>query len=284
MSRKLDSSFLQELAMAPTYRSFLSLLLQKRGAKAQLCRRAGFTSRSYLSELVAGKKGLSRDALSRVKTALNLPKPLPQLFENLVYQSEPSLRPSKFSEQSLQDQIAQIRHEVVNQVHRPIDKAEIVKPCVKSPQLFQVYAALGLPSEGASEKEVSLRTGLSPRQVNRHLKQLLELKAITQKGDRYFAPASQADNINMEDSKSLSEMVRLVSQDIQKNRDNILSDLNSLTVYSAFSVQKNHLPQLKKKLQAAIYGVLDEYQDDRGNCVQQIFISLHGNPFVDSQS
>ena len=123
-------------------------------------------------------------------------------------------------------------------------------------------------------------SGLGARQIERHIQELLKLKAVIQKGDRYFAPVSQADSLEMTDLQSLSEMLRQVTYDIQKNRERILKEKNSLSIYSAFSVRSENVPDLKIKLQAAIYGILDDFQDDSGNQVQQVFISLHGNPFV----
>lgn len=279
MKRKLDPALIQRLVETKSYQQFLQVLLEPRGASAQLARRAGFNSRSYLSELMAGKKGLSQDSFNRIKTGMGLPRSLTQLFEALVYQSESQLRPARYSSEQIHDLISQALREIKTQPSP--GNSELARACVRSPQVFQIYAALGLPSEGATLEEIMLRTSLSARQVKVHLKKLLERNIIVHQADRYYAPVSQADHLGIHETEDLSEMVKLVTQDIQKSRNEILKDANSLTVYSAFSVQKRNLPELKKKLQAAIYGVLDEYQDDRGNNVQQIFISLHGNPLQD---
>ena len=283
MGTKIASDVLTELSKSPSAQTFLNTLLKARGAKAKLSRRAGFTSRSYLTELLNGKKGLSRDSLLRLKSSIKLPKPWPQFFEFLAWQSDPKLRPAHQTDLSVAETIKQLRYELKN---RSIDSREknSAANCIKSPQLFQVYAALGPPTVGATVLEIAARTKLAPRQITKYLNKLINAEAAVQRGDLFFAPISQADNLTIKNDLDLSEMVKLVTHDIHKNRDQILKEPHSLTIYSAFSVHRENLPQLKDKLQAAIFAVLDQFQDDQGDLVQQVFISLHQTPFSVNES
>ena len=52
----------------------------------------------------------------------------------------------------------------------------------------------------------------------------------------------------------------------------------NLNLYSAFSIRRDQMPKLKKALQKAVFDVLDEYQDDNGDCVEQIFLSSFRTP------
>lgn len=265
------------LVAAVNFREFLILVLPVVNQnQAAISRRAGFSSRSYFSEILSGKKGLSKDSLARLKTALRLPKLWAQFFDYLVFSEYPKLGPTSLTGEKIATRLQQLRKDLTQQPAEP-DISRVLA-YVHRPQVFQVYAALGDISLGASLNEIMQRTGLSQQAVHRALSQLLEFKAAEQKGDRFFAFASQADALNLNQPGALAEMLGTVCSDLQKNKDKIVSVPTNLTVYSAFSVQKEQLPLLKQRLQEAVFDVLDEFQVDRGNQVQQIFLSLHGKP------
>ena len=268
------------LAHAKDYREFLNLVIVEmesetgRGVKATICRKAGFGSRSYLSEILSGKKGLSRDAMLRLKTALKLTGSLAKLFEALVIKEHPMIEP-KTDLIRLNQKITELRGELKNLT---VSSQKNIKPDLNRPEFFQIYAALGAWDKGASLDEISNRTGLSTRIIKSVLLLMIKKEIVELKQDRYFALSSKVDDISSKDFESVSLMVRKVCSTIHRNSAALVKDEVNLNLYSAFSIRRDQMPKLKKALQKAVFDVLDEYQDDNGDCVEQIFLSSFRTP------
>ena len=275
--RQIDPAAKEKLLVAQDYRKFLKILIEDstsgRGEQAKLSRKAGFFSRSYLSELLAGKKGLSRDSASRLRSALQLPKYWGNYFDCLVWLEHPDLRPKNLQQENIKSKISQIRSDLKNSTENMSIEKTVTQQLHRL-QVFQIYAALGTESTGASLVEIAMRTKLSDSVIEKALRQLLDTKAITLKDDRYFAFANKADVLNLSGKSDLAELIRLITLDLQKKREDIVKSPTSLTVYSAFSVHSSKRMALRERLQEALYEVMDEFQDDSGDKVEQIYLNL----------
>lgn len=274
----MNSELLTLLAATTDYRNFLKVYItdlektRGRGSKALLSRRVGFSSRSYLSEVLSGKKGLSRDTMRKIKSSLKLGPLIGKYFELLVFHSHPHLSP-KTSIDSLQEKLILLRKEILSSSIN-----QEVNPDFNFPELFQVYAALGTQTSGANFSEIQFRTHLPEELVKKHLGLLMDRKQVEQKGERFFATSSTVDDFSGNDPDAIAFMVKKVGLSISKNSEHLIKNKDNLNFYSAFSIKKKDLPQLKKDLQSAIVNILDEYQNDDGDCVEQIFVSLFQNP------
>ncbi len=277
--QKLDRAQFIPLMKAQNYREFLSACLAKTakgnyGTQAHISRKAGFASRSYLSEVITGRKGLSRDAMLRLKLALDLPSPLAQMFETLVFLSHPQLQMEPLKASELEKQLNLIRRQIRTEGFR----GAIAKPFLKQPEVFQVYAALGTETRGASLAEIKFRTRLPESFIQTALKLLIDGGAVRSKLTRYFAITDKADLFASENAEEVAAMVRQVCGNIQKNSQQIVSEPGNLNVYSAFSIRRSQIPKFKKRLREALEKVMDEFQDDSGESIQQVFISSFRKP------
>jgi uncharacterized protein (TIGR02147 family) len=276
-----NSTLVRELSKATDYRKYLITIMDAherargRGTKALISRRAGFASRSYLTEILNGKKGLSRDAMVRIRTALKLRGPLAKFFECLAALEHPEIRIHEMNPARLREKIKSLRTELTNFSE---EQNKIASPHLQNPEIFQVYAALGPEAVGATIQEVLFRTKISESMARKGLGQLISSGAVLKNKDRYHAVASKTDALSSQDEIAISEMIQKVCASIQKNRQQIVADKKSLGIYSAFSVRREKIGELKKSLEAALFEVLDEYQDDSGDCVEQVFLSLFRRP------
>ncbi len=277
---QVNLELLEKLSHAGDYRSFLNLLLddlKKRkglGVRADISRKAGFASRSFLTEVLSGKKGLSRDAMQRLKVALKLTGHIGKLFEALVYKSHPNIQPSQKTSREIDLAIAGLSNQILKNKNNP----ELARPHLTRPEVFQVYAALGTENLGADLEEIKRKTGLTSVPIRTALKSLVESKAVRVSEGRYFAISANADSLNYENRAALAEMIHKVCSGIQRNRKQMVEDRKNLNIYSAFSVNRNRVFDLKKDLEKALMSVLDEYQDDSGDSVEQVFLSLFNTP------
>lgn len=271
----LEQSLYTDLANAEDARSFLkkALALQyHRQGKVNISdfsRRAGFTSRSYLSEYLAGKKALSRESLQKIKTALKIPKPYIKIFVLLVAQDQPGLLPERLENiPAKMEALKKAAYQQDAALSRVTDSDKIV--CKRN--LFRIYAGLGGETQGASLFEIIERTGLHLSDVSEGLQLLLQENIVVSKNQRFYAISTQVDFLKIGVSQSFSLLVKGMASEIRNEAENILAQNENFLFYSAFSLQKYELPLFKEKLRDAIYGVMDQFQKDDGNHVQQVFL------------
>jgi len=274
-----SSTIIDELITSESFRTCLSLSLKlhyfNRGKKVNLSdfsRKADFAARSYVSELLSGKKGLSRDTLSRITHALAIPRPYIQLLESLAHLENPGLRSKEITERILEKKIRDLRKSARTlDLHK--SEAQMASPII-NPQVFEVYASLGTLDDGATLSEIITRSALSPSDIKRSLSILLKAELVRQEDDRYFAVSSQADFFGLKTHQGLGSLVSSVCKDIDSRREEILNDSANLVFHTAFTVDLSRRNQLKVKLREAIFKVLDEFQNDDGDRTQQLFVSL----------
>ena len=275
--RLVDEQSKDKLLSSDDYRKFLRILIEdsnvNRGEQAKLSRKAGFSSRSYLSEILAGKKGLSRDSASRLKSALQLPRFWGSYFDCLVWLEHPELSPKNVHPENIKSKLAQLRTDIGNTTNNDLLEKKVGQ-FLQKPQVFQIYAALGTAACGAVISDVVQRTNLSQPLIEKTLRLMIESGVVIKKGRRYFAEVSKADALNFKNKAELSELIRLITTDLNKKREVIANSATSLTVYSAFSVHSSKRLALKERLQEAVFEVMDEFQDDSGDHVEQIFLNL----------
>lgn len=276
MNIPVDSAY-NELLEIHDARAFLKKALEVRYRKkgkvnlADFSRRAGFSSRSFLSEYLAGKKGLSRESVGQLKMALKLPKPYLDLFSLLVGKDQPELLTRRLSVDEIEKQVGSIKVSLARQTEALMqikDPARLLSRLT----LFRVFASLGTEEEGASLHEVSTRSNLNPESVLDTLQFLINEGAITTQNGRYYARSNQIDLLKIADAASLADLTRSICTQIRAEANDIVSDSRNNVLFTSFSMQSHQLPELKEKLREAIFGVLDQFQDDRGDCVHEVFV------------
>lgn len=270
---------LRELAHKTSFVSFLEEALQyhyQSKGKVNLSdfsRRAGFSSRSYMCELLAGRKGLSRDSLLRIKSTLKLPKKHLQLLELLAYNEDPRLSSGVTSRHALKQKLEIARTAVLND--ETSDKAHTrYAKFAGQTQLHRVYAALGTPREGATLSDINARTRLALPAIEQALSALKAEGLCIQNCDRYYASQNKVEILSTQQQEELFGLTQDVCTQIKKQARQIATSDSQLLLYSAFPVCRSELPKIKRRIREAITAIIDEVQDDSGDQVEQIFISM----------
>ncbi len=260
--------------------SFLKIALEIQYKKygrvniSDFSKRGGFSSRSYISELLAEKKGLSRDAILRIRSALKFPKPVLDVFELLAYRSAPALRPTTLSVTALDEKLRAARAAARGlSQSRTLGKAK--STFIRDFRLYQIYAALGTLEHGASIQEIIARTNMAEKMADSCLQLLISEGVIEYREGRYYAVATKMDYFGLKSSDGLGNLISEVCQNIKSRRHELIDDPLNALFFTAFSTSSNRLPELRTKLKDAIFNVLDEYQVDDGDCVRQLLFSLY---------
>lgn len=241
---------------------------------ADFSRRAGFSSRSYVSELMAGKKGLSKDSIRRMREALRLPKNLGALMELLALRENPKLARSEASLKELELRITELRRKISEGTKPPPVRS--VERMFSQPKVLQVFAALGSPSKGASRTQIAGRTGLNQASIGSALKILLSEGAAFEKDSKYYCTQNQIDLFGLKSKDGLKTLVTQACAEVQRKSESLLASRSNLMFYTTLSVDSHRLPSFRQHLKEAIYEVLDRYQNDEGDCVMQVLFSAYG--------
>lgn len=257
-------------------REFLKLALElqyPRGLNlADFSRRAGFSSRSFLSLFLSGKKGLSRDSLERIKSALSLPKEYRLLFSYLAAVDCPSLQKDFKLPRPIATEIISLRQKLQKDYETKSSLAKFPET-LKHKELFTLYASLGTESQGAELPEILFKSKLSEKVTFEGLQILTENGLARIENNRYFPVSSKIDFFDLKEPQLIS-LTKDVSSGIQKDADKILQDSENLMLYFAFSMNPAQRKALKARLKELITSTLDEFQDDAGSRVSHLFICL----------
>jgi uncharacterized protein (TIGR02147 family) len=244
-----------------------------RGAQSSLSRNCGFKSRSYLNEILKGKKAVSKITLSKLKRGLKLPIELIQYFEHLVNYNQSNNIPDGSSE-SLKHLRNQLEHQLS---YNPSKDFNLTQP-----EVFQVYAGLGSIQDGSTIDEIRLKTGLSLENVEQYLKILCKEGLALEREKKYYPLISKVDKLSQINNHEMIQMIQKVSIHLAKKSKKQVHVLNELNLYFALSLDSNKMNNFKESLKLAVLKVLDEFQDDKGDKVVQVYCHSSFTPFETS--
>ncbi len=266
----LDLEDNSELYKIKEFRAFLkkALLLQYQNKinYSDFTRKCGFKSRSTIREIVEGKKGLSTESLHKILTHLNIDRNLKNYFKNLVYLEFPNLSNDKCSIEERKLKIDQIKN-FFNNSNEKIDDLYSTKTLV-----YRIFAILG--SNPKSLEEISLLLNTNEKIITKHLKDLMKTKLISYKDNLFQANLDKIDNENFSNEQTINLLVRNLCKEIPIIKENSNKNNNDFYYYAALSIDRCKQREMRNKIREAIFQILDEYQDDSQDHVQEIFISL----------
>ncbi|MEK7355060.1 MAG: hypothetical protein AAB250_01325, partial [Bdellovibrionota bacterium] len=177
------------------YRSFLAAALdvlsstQKRGkfSQAAFARKAGFKSRGFTKEVIAGRKRITSQSFPKFSKALQLPRLVATVFKLLVLHDEPDFNAEGLSTERIEKLLVEARERLRAEL-AVADRGDEVSQMVHGHRhVLAVYAVLGNRERGASFDDIVRRTGLQSALCRRVLDQLLSQNLAEAKGDRYVS-------------------------------------------------------------------------------------------------
>ncbi len=257
-----------------------SLALQyskkKRVNYSDFSMRAGFASRSYLTELLKGKKGLSHDSLMKIKSGLKLPKSYLALLELLALQDYPELRPKTLTIDLLNKKLTKARRTCRA---KRIEKGAVheLSSLAGRSETYQVYASLGSEEKGASLDQIHLRSRLPEKSIEKSLELLIKENIVEKKEERFYAKANSLSLFGLKSDEGLSELFGQVCRQIIENRKQLTDDETNSIFYTSFSMNECDFVRFKVKMKEAIFSVVEEFQEDDGDSVRQLFFSSFTN-------
>ncbi len=237
---------------------------------AEASRRAGFASRSFLRDVVGGRKSLSLASLERTSRALSLTGNWKRYFTALVLASLDGPGKHETKLQRLREQLARpatVELEISSSKRREIRN-------YLSNSVPVVFAACGSIAEGASEREISARTGLGMVVIGRALTQLMALNLIQAKNERFYPLNSHLALSKLGgDSFFRADYAGALKRTAERFRVSA-EDGKSLFFLSSFSVDRERLPALNQRLRELMLEFVNEVETPSGDGVAELVLGV----------
>ncbi len=263
------------------YRDFLSKLFiasskeAKKFNYAAFSRKAGFTSRSFVREVVDGRKRLTSFSFPKFLKALSLPVPLRNYFTYLVWLEESELNHDKLSSEQIHQKIEEIRQRLSQSLLAAENSNSISTALFKSYQVLEVYSALASRGPGTELSEVESTTGYETRVCLQVLRYLVSQKVVLEQAGKFKAlnPHAVYSSVGTEDGiktvflDSLSVLKRKATSR-WKGEDQLYSQ-------SFFSVPRKRLPELRKRLRDVLHEFIETYETDEGDCIGKLLVGFY---------
>lgn len=270
----MNPIWIKQVAECENYRDLLKLQLsQPTGKKpkswAGLAKSAGFSSKSFLRDMLAGKKRLTARSLPKVIKAFKLEGDVQVLFEYLVKREEEDIRQASETESFIKKQLSKTRRRILNQ-GQPQTHTKIYE----IPMLIDVYAALGSTTNGVTVESVAKKTKFSITQIHNCLATLIDYELVRKTGVRYLPTENHLifNKLGSEDAfKSFYEA--LLHEALGATGDRFKSE-QDLFFASVLSVKKTQLPEIRHALRNTLLRFIDENEDEDGESLVHLSTTL----------
>jgi len=227
---------------------------------ADLARKMGFSSRSFVRQLMIGNRRPNLQNCRQISQGLGLSSEASDYFELLIVAENQQLDPVAF-DKKLNEAELKLRRSLDKGV-RQIRKTDPI-PFERWPF---IYASLGSPKQGRTLPEIVEMSGQNKTVCFEILEALQKKEMIhwDSKQQRYFAKEEIIEIGELGNSKILKNLYKLIALETLRRVDSDLSGGQALFHSSVFSVRKEQMPQLTKDLNKVLSAYMCSAEDSEG--------------------
>lgn len=267
------------LLQAANYREFIRLCMQGAGSSrplsfAELSRRAGFSSRSYPSDVVSGYRRITAASLPGFIKALKLKGDLKNYFVLLVSREETDLQPLGLAKEQVNKNLAKVRERLQSRFEGSAETSEKV---YSHKYWLEIYAALGDPTSGASLAEILTKTKIAKTECAEALLKMTEAGLVRQepRSQRYFAVENHisfdelggAGFFRKHFISSLQELSRQATEESFSKQDRLF-------LTSVFSISQDRAEEFRKELRDLMVRFVDSSENPKGDSVAKLVVGF----------
>lgn len=275
--------FEDQLLLARNYREFLHLFFTKKRSWDRplaltfqgFANRSGFASKSFLKDVIAGRKRLTRNSFEATVLGLGLSKTWANYLEALIGREESSFQNHLLTQNYFEEQLRLIKNRIKKKKTATTfhPKSPVVQIFLE-PYFPEVYASLGTVKSGAELKKILKRTALSTEQVINILNKMIEAGLVIKKEDKYI-PLAEALDVKEMKSSQVFQKDYFRSLDKAKMRfQKQVDSKQSLFLTQTFSVSSLQLSLLKNDLANLINDFASEAEDADGDTIAELNLSF----------
>ncbi len=280
MQKEIETLLIKDFLNSNSYRDFLSKFFKTKKklnpyySYSTFIKKAGFISRSYLSDIISGKKHIPAKSFSKFLKGLELPTCLKEGFRFLVMLEENDLNYEHITKEEIKLYLNKIYIRLKRLNAQSIDKldASIYK-------LFTwpyIYAALGDEKNGANLKEISERAKIPTTKIRPILNELIKYKVVTYDSniDRYFAKDMHIIFNNFDKEYFVKKFFLKTLEKSKQSAEKFFSSNEKLFFNSVVSIKSEKLPIFKEKLKNLLYNYIETIENSNGDVVASLTVSL----------
>lgn len=277
-STPIETHDLESLLTEPDYTHFLQRYLAilsktKRVSYAHITRKAGFSSRAYIREIVIGKKRLTAKALPPLASALGLSGDLQKYFIYLAASKESDI-------QNLYrvkpDALGKLRKKLLTQNYTRQESQNLGDRIYALPAVTQVFAALGDSNTGSTLEEIVAKIQMPRNMILETLWGLVGTGLVNLKADGHYV--AQTEHVAFTELGKSEIFKKLYLENLLNTRRVAESEFESaqdLFFLSSFSVNSSRLPELKTQLRELLHRFVEESEQPDGDAVVNLVLGLH---------
>lgn len=263
---------------ANDYRSFLAEVFSRaekndpKFSYAAFSRKAGFTSRGFVKEVVTGRKRMTAYALPRFVKALGLPTQVKTYFNYLVALEESELNSDGLATEQIQTRLQQLQAKF--RLHLESLASDSTKTLFKSHQMLEVVSVLGNQHLGLSFDQITHRTRINPQICAEVLKRLLQEEVAVEKNGKYFSKNPHFIFQGLGKNQGFKEVFLETLMNLRRKVTTSFDSREDLFFQSYFSVEKQRMPELKKRMRDLLQEFVQENENDDGDSVAKLTVGL----------
>lgn len=272
----------KSLLEASHYRGFLFHLykankdLNSQFSYAFLAKQCQFGSKSFIKEVIDGKKNLSLESSRKITQGLAFPNTWADYFSNLVLiDSKVSLQDSLKIQKELDRLKVRLAEKIKSETTNTRNAGLNSSALFQMSQWPHVYAALGSEKSGASLQEITSRTGIDSLPAEAILEFLEKEKMVLKKDRRYFALQNTAFFADLGKSALFKKYFLQSLQSVYKKASQDFGSSDSLFYTMSYSVNSNKLPKFRKDLAELLDKYTSDVEDPNGNRVAVLNCGMH---------
>lgn len=278
-----DSLFVTQLLEAKDYRSFLGLFFKKDGRKSpkpltyqEFSNRSGISSKSFLKDVIAGRKRLTHRSTPKVFIALKLDRSWREFLNSLIIIEEEDLRGPRFNRDRELEKLEKIKEKIrKTRKERIISDSKILELYLTK-DFPEIFAALGSEEKGATIEDIIHRTNLPLKRIDFILRKMRKNKIVAyDEIENVFRASNQSFQAKELGSDEYFHKDFLRS--IKKVKDRFTSQVNSaqsLFVTHTLSVSSDRLKEFAGKLDALLQDFTDDLESPEGDTVAEITLAF----------
>ena len=283
MPKAWTSEFEAQAIRAPDYRQFLGLFFNqsntspKKMTFQQFSQKAGFSSKSFVADIIAGRKRITPLSIEKVTQGLSLNKTWTEYFKALVAKDEPLF----WTDRKTSKDYLKILEQLRNRIGKKGLTLDATNKCslLENSNFPTIYASLGHPETGASLSEIALRAKVPKEEILSLLEKLLQRGWVVHNPSlqRYYPQAEFIDFVQMgADENFISDYLRSIQK--VKSRFPKLSHQQSCTFMTqTFTIEKSKLPELNHRLKEVLLEFCNHAENTEGDTVAELLISFSHN-------
>ena len=278
----LGPDSVEHLLRIDNYREFLKTFFEKsqpRNRKANLAdlaRKAQFSSRSFVSDVLRGKRRITAATLPRFKLALGVTGAWAHYFDLMVMKEETDLRPARLTTEKIDDGLQAVRKKIRDRFfsEQPIEP-ERLKGLFNSFQVFDVFAAMGSLEAGADLPQILRRTKLPVEIVTSVLENLVNLGFIERRERRYYTSVQNFDLGQLGDQYSFIKAFQQALEALKQRSLKMENSPDTWFFHTAFSIDRSRISEFNKQLKEFIFDFIDERQIEDGDSVMRVTLGAY---------